>query len=110
DVLRTFYVSDEVRVQDGRLFIQVPETGSSNLVGMKVDADIKGRGEPVVRAGKKVSSSSLEAIRKGHIKEVEIDTAQFEGAYSLGDIINTVTGEVILEANNEITHVKLQEI
>src|ERR671938_1970068 len=45
DVLRTFYISDEVRVQDGRLFIQVPETGSSNLVGMKVDTDIKGRGD-----------------------------------------------------------------
>ena len=110
DVLRTFYISDEVRVQDGRLFIQVPETGSSNLVGMKVDADIKGRGEPVVRAGKKISSNSLEAMRKGHIREVEVDTAQFEGAYSLGDIVNTETGEVVLEANNEITPAKLQEV
>jgi DNA-directed RNA polymerase subunit beta len=110
DVLRTFYVSDEVRVQDGRLFIQVPETGSSSLVGTKVDADIKGRGEPIVRAGKKITNTSLDAMRKGHIKEVEVDTAQFEGAYSLGDVINTETGEVILEANNEITPAKLQEI
>src|SRR5919205_3598733 len=74
DVLRTFYISDEVRVQDGRLFIQVPETGSSNLVGMKVDADIKGRGDAIVRAGKKITSSALDAMRKGHIKEVEVDT------------------------------------
>jgi DNA-directed RNA polymerase subunit beta len=110
DVLRTFYISDEVRVQDGRLFIQVPETGSSNLVGMKVDADIKGRGEPIVRAGKKITNSALEAMRKGHIKEVEVDTAQFEGAFSLGDVVNTETGEVILESNNEITPAKLQEI
>ncbi|HEV7842774.1 MAG TPA: hypothetical protein VGO69_03715, partial [Pyrinomonadaceae bacterium] len=110
DVLRTFYISDEVRVQDGRLFIQVPETGASSLVGMKVDADIKGRGEPIVRAGKKISNSALDAMRKGHIREVEVDTAQFEGAYSLGDIINTETGEVILEANNEITPAKLQEV
>ena len=110
DVLRTFYISDEVRVQDGRLFIQVPETGSSNLVGMKVDADIKGRGDAIVRAGKKITSSALDAMRKGHIKEVEVDTAQFEGAFSLGDVINTETGEVILEANNEITPAKLQEI
>jgi DNA-directed RNA polymerase subunit beta len=110
DVLRTFYISDEVRVQDGRLFIQIPETGSSNLVGMKVDADIKGRGDAIVRAGKKITSSSLDTMRKGHIREVEVDTAQFEGAFSLGDVINTETGEVILESNNEITPAKLQEI
>src|SRR5215213_4457554 len=110
DVLRSFYVADEVRVQDGRLFIQVPEKGSSSLVGMKVDADIKGRGEPIVRAGKKVTNSALDQIRKAHVREVEIDTAQFEGAYSLSDVVSTETGEVILEANNEITPAKLQEI
>ncbi|HEV7842252.1 MAG TPA: hypothetical protein VGO69_01075, partial [Pyrinomonadaceae bacterium] len=110
DILRAFHQADEVHVRDGRLFIQIPEAGSSNLVGMKVDSDIKGRGEPVVRAGKKVTNSALDAIRKAHIREVEIDTAQFEGAYALSDIVNTETGEVVLEANNEITPAKLQEI
>ncbi|MBA2732467.1 MAG: DNA-directed RNA polymerase subunit beta, partial [Acidobacteria bacterium] len=91
DLLRSFYVADEVRVQEGRLFIQVLEKGASSLVGMKVDSDIKGRGEAIVRAGKKVTNSSLDAIRKAHVKEVEIDTAQFEGAYSLSDIVSTET-------------------
>jgi len=49
-------------------------------------------------------------MRKAHVTEVEIDTAQFEGAYALSDIVNTETGEVVLEANNEITPAKLQEI
>jgi DNA-directed RNA polymerase subunit beta len=110
DILRAFYTADEVRVQEGRLFMRLPESGASNLVGMRVDADIKGRGEPVVRAGKKITSSSLDAMRKAKVSEVEIDSTQFEGAYALGDIVNTETGEVILEANNEITPAKLQEI
>jgi DNA-directed RNA polymerase subunit beta len=110
DILRAFYTADEVRVQEGRLFIQVPETGASNLVGLKVDADIKGRGEPVVRAGKKITTSSLDAMRKAKVHEVEIDSTQFEGAYALGDIVNTETGEVILEANNELAPAKLQEV
>src|ERR671939_170735 len=110
DLLRAFYIADEVRVDKGQLFIRIPESGSSNLVGMKADADIKGRGEAIVRAGKKITSSALDAMRKGHIGEVETDTAQLEGAYSLGDIVNTETGEVVLEANNEITPAKLQEI
>ncbi|MGB9182298.1 MAG: DNA-directed RNA polymerase subunit beta [Pyrinomonadaceae bacterium] len=110
DIMRSFYTSDEIRVQDGRLFMQVPPAGASSLVGMKVDSDIKGRGEAIVRAGKKITNSALEAMRKAHTREVEIDTQQLEGAYSLSDIVSTETGEVVLEANNEITPAKLQEI
>src|SRR5256714_2235661 len=110
DMLRALYISDNLRVEDGRLFLKVPDAGASNLVGMKVDSDIKVRGEAVVRAGQKVTNSALDAIRKGKVREVEIDTAQLESAYSLSDIVNTETGEVVLEANNEITPAKLQEI
>ena len=90
--------------------IQVPEQGHSNLVGMKVDFDIKGRGEPIVRSGKKITASALEALRKANIGEVEIEPSQFEGAFALSDIVNKESGEVLLEANNEIPPVKLQEI
>jgi DNA-directed RNA polymerase subunit beta len=111
DLLRAFYTVDEVRVEDGRLMVQVPESGTTNLVGMKVDFEIKGRGpDPIVRKGKEISRTSLEALRKANIGEVEIDLAQFEGAYAVADIVNTETGEVILEANNEINAAKLQEI
>src|SRR6185295_11698197 len=71
----------------------------------------KGKGpDPIVRAGKKVAGSGLEAMRKSGITEVEVDTQQFEGAFSVADIVNTESGEIILEANNEITPAKLQEI
>ncbi len=111
DLLRAFYTVDEVRIEDGRLMVQIPESGSTNLVGMKVDFEIKGRGpDPIVRKGKEISRTSLESLRKANIGEVEIDLAQFEGAYAVADVVNTETGEVILEANNEITTAKLQEI
>jgi DNA-directed RNA polymerase subunit beta len=110
-LLRAFYVVDDVRVDDGGLMVQVPETGPTHLVGMKVDFEIKGRApDPIVRKGKEISKSSLAGLRKANIGEVEIDAAQFEGAYAVADIVNTETGEVILEANNEISVVKLQEI
>jgi DNA-directed RNA polymerase subunit beta len=111
NLLRAFYVVDEVRVADGSLMWQVPEAGRTNLVGMKVDFEIKGRGgDPIVRKGKEVTRTSLEGLRKANIGEVEIDPSQFEGAVAVGDIVNTETGEVIVEANNEITAAKLQEI
>jgi DNA-directed RNA polymerase subunit beta len=112
DILRAFYVGDEVRVKDNRLFISVREEGPTNLVGMKTEQDIKARGaaEPVVKAGKKITSSALKDIRKAHVKEVEVDSQQFDGAYALTDVVNTETGEVIVEANNEISPAKLQEV
>jgi len=111
NMLRAFYTVDEVRVADGSLMLQVPESGKTNLVGMKVDFEIKGRGgDPVVRKGKEVTRTSLEGLRKANIGEVEIEPQQFEGAYAVGDIVNTETGEVVVEANNEITAAKLQEI
>ncbi|WP_410970436.1 hypothetical protein, partial [Salmonella sp. SAL4458] len=60
DMLRSIYITDELRLEDGRLLVQVPEHGATNLVGMKVDFDIKGRGEPIVRAGKKVTATALD--------------------------------------------------
>jgi DNA-directed RNA polymerase subunit beta len=111
DLLSAFYVVDEVRVEEGRLMVQVPESGPTHLIGMKVDFEIKGRGpDPIVRKGKEITRTSLEALRKANIGEVEIDPAQFEGAYAVADIVNTETGEVILEANNEIAPAKLQEL
>ncbi|HLE64138.1 MAG TPA: DNA-directed RNA polymerase subunit beta, partial [Pyrinomonadaceae bacterium] len=111
DMLRAIHVTDDVRVEEGRLMIQVPEQRVTSLVGMKVDFDIKGRGsEPIVRSGKKVTSSALEGLRKANIGEVEIESAQLEGAYALTDVVNTESGEIVLEANNEITPAKLQEI
>jgi hypothetical protein len=47
-----------------------------------------------VRKGKEITRTSLEALRKAKIGEVEMDPAQFEGAYVAGDVVNTDTGEV----------------
>jgi len=111
DMLQAIYVTDAIRLEEGRLLLQVPEEGDTNLVGMKVDFDIKGKGgDPIVRSGKKVTGSGLDGLRKAKIGEVEIDSAQLEGAFALSDIVNTDSGEVVLEANNEITPAKLQEI
>ncbi|HEV8187077.1 MAG TPA: hypothetical protein VGP83_04965, partial [Pyrinomonadaceae bacterium] len=111
DMIRHIYITDEIHLQDGHLKVQVPEQGPTNLVGMKVDHDIKGKGpDPIVRGGKKVASSALEALRKAGITEVEVDSQQFEGAFVVADIVNTESGEIILESNNEITPAKLQEI
>ena len=101
-----------MRAKDNRLYVKIPAEGSTNLVGMRIEHDLKGRGasEPILKAGKKITASSLKDLRKAHVEEVEVDVQQFEGAYALGDVVNMETGEVIVEANTEINPAKLQEI
>jgi DNA-directed RNA polymerase subunit beta len=110
DVLRQFYANDEIRVQKGRLFVKVKPEGDSVLVGMRAESEIKGKDEPIVRAGKKISASALRDLRKAGVGEVEVGQTDFEGAFALDDIVNTETGEVIVESGSELTSAKLQQV
>jgi DNA-directed RNA polymerase subunit beta len=112
EILRAFYAIDEVRLNKGGVFVQLPEEGKrSNLVGMRAGEDVKGRGDAeIVRAGKKIAPSAISDLRKLGRKEIEVDASALENAFVLSDVVNTETGEVLLEANNELTPAKLQEI
>ncbi len=110
DILRRFYTTDDVVVEKSKIFVRVKPEGETNLNGMRAESDIKGADEPIVKAGKKVSAAALRELRKLGVDKVEVSIADFEGAFALDDVINTETGEVILEANNEISTAKLQQI
>ncbi len=114
DVLRQFYVTDDIRVSDSRLFMQVPaEDVTTNLLGLKIDQDVMLKGknaEAIIKGGKKITNTGLNELRKAKIAEVEIGLPQLEGAFSVADVVNTETGEVIIESNTEIAPAKLQEI
>ena len=52
----------------------------------------------------------LKEIQKAKITEIDIDTTDLEGAFTAADIVDTASGEVLLEANSEITADKLSKI
>ncbi|MEJ7861867.1 MAG: DNA-directed RNA polymerase subunit beta [Pyrinomonadaceae bacterium] len=110
DILRQFYTTDEVVVQKGKIFLKVKQDGETSLSGMRSEEDIKGKDDVIVKTGKKVTASALRELRKLNIEKVEVSAAEFENAFALDDVVNTETGEVILEASNEITAAKLQQI
>ncbi|MBK9155457.1 MAG: DNA-directed RNA polymerase subunit beta [Chloracidobacterium sp.] len=110
DILRLFYVVDEVVVDKGKVFLKVKAEGDSHIVGMRAEQDIKDKKEEVTRTGKKITKSALSDLRRLKIDKVEVSAADLEGAYALSDVVNTETGEVILEANSEIPAAKLQQI
>jgi DNA-directed RNA polymerase subunit beta len=110
DILRLFYTSDEVVFDKGRIYVRVKPEGETHLVGMRAEEDIKNKKEDVVRSGKKITKAALRELRELGIERVEVSANDFEGAFALDDVVNTETGEVLIEANSEVTAAKLQEM
>ena len=97
-------------IEKGRIYIKVQPEGETNLVGMRSEEDIKNKKEDVIRSGKKITKSAMRELRELGVEKVEVSANDFEGAMALEDVVNTETGEVLIEANSEISAAKLQEI
>ncbi len=110
DIIKEFYTTDQVSVKKGKLLIKIKEEGDTNLTGMRVDNAVKKGKDELVKAGRKISKLALREIRAKGLGEVEIPQAEFEGAFAAADIVNTETGEVVIETNTEITSANLLEI
>lgn len=110
DILSLFYTVDEAIVEKGKLFIKVKEEGDTHLTGMRAEEDIKDKKEEIVRIGKKVTQSAMKELRRMEVGKVEVSQNDFEGAFALNDVVNTETGEVIVESNTEIAPAKLQQL
>ncbi len=110
DILSLFYTIDEAVVDNGKLYLRVPAEGDTHLVGMRAEENIKDKKDEITRVGKKVTKSAIADLRKLKIEKVEVTPADLEGAFSMSDVVNLETGEVIIESNTEISAAKLQQI
>jgi DNA-directed RNA polymerase subunit beta len=110
DILRTFYTVDRVALRDNKLFwtLDPGVERPTNLVGMKLSHRVvNGKGEEVGHAGRKVNAALMREIHKARISEIEVEQGDLEGAWTAADVVDTSSGEILLEANQEITADKL---
>jgi DNA-directed RNA polymerase subunit beta len=106
EIIKAFYNVSELVIKDKKLFWKVSES----LIGLKLSKAIGTRNDTVVPQGRKVTKSLYEAILKAKIEQVEIDRTDLQGAYIAADVIDMSTGEVLVEANHELTTIeKLME-
>jgi DNA-directed RNA polymerase subunit beta len=99
-ILRTFYRVDKISIRDKRLYWNV----SPGLQGLKLSHPIVTKsGETIVAQGRKVTSALLKELQKAKIEQVEVAPNDLEGAYIGADVVDMETGEVLIEANHELT-------
>ncbi len=99
DILRHFYAVDTISVRDGKMFLPV----SPSLLGRRLAVDIGAPGkDPVVAKGKRVTRVAFERIEKAGISEIELAPTDLEGGFSVADVVNTETGEVLVDCNEAL--------
>jgi DNA-directed RNA polymerase subunit beta len=106
-ILRAFYRVSKIAIQDKKLKWNVDE----GLRGLKLSRAIAGKGgEAIVAQGKKITESLYKEILKAKIQQVEIDVVDLEGAFVVADVVDMSTGEVLIDANSELTAAPLSRI
>ena len=77
---------------------------SDSLVGRRSAPEFPIPGsELALHAGKKIRKDQVEALKKAGVDGVELVDTEREGAFAAADVVDPSTGEVILEANEELS-------
>ncbi len=100
DIIRAFYRLSTISLKNNKLLWNVNES----LIGMKLSHAINNKaGDQVVPQGRKITNSVYRELQKHKIERVEVASNDLEGAYVAADVIDMSTGEVLIEANHELT-------
>jgi DNA-directed RNA polymerase subunit beta len=101
EILRTFYQVERISLRDKELFWNV----SPGIVDRKLAHEIRNpkSDEVIVGAHKRITETLFKELIKAKISQVRASLQDLEGAYSVADVINRQTGEIMLEANKPLT-------
>ncbi len=107
EILRQFYKVDEIKVDGSKLSRKVSE----NLLGVRLADDVKDKsGKVVAKKGRKVTPLALKDLQKSEVESLPASASDLEGALFASDVVDTETGDVIVEANSEASADKITKI
>ncbi len=102
DVLRHFYRTSTIRIARKKLYWKLDES----IVGRKINRDVPDpskKGQTLLAAGRKFTNLAFAQLKKSKVEEIEIGIEDLEGAFSANDVVLTESGEILVEANAEIS-------
>ncbi|MGH9578563.1 MAG: DNA-directed RNA polymerase subunit beta, partial [Terriglobales bacterium] len=101
EILRTFYQVERISLRDANLYWNV----SAGLVNRKLSHEVKHprTEEVLVGAHKRITETLFKEMQKAKVAQARVSAGDLEGAFSVADVVNRQTGEVLLEANKPLT-------
>ncbi len=109
DLLKTFYPVEEIKLKGKNIFTR---TVSDVLTGIRTKYTIIApqTKEVIAKEGSKLTKVVLKKIEASGISEVPISENEIIGRVTLKDIVDPSTGEIILDANKEISEDILNKV
>ena len=112
EILKTFYTVDRMHIADGKIFWAVQPDGKigTHLLGSKpAHAVVHQRRRDRALRAQDHAAYAEGAACSGH-RKIEVEAAELDGAYTAADVVDMATGEVVVEANVELTADRLHKV
>jgi len=113
-VLRAFYTVDRISIKSNKLYWNLYSKEGDftpGIKGLKLSHAITAKGgETLVGQGKKITETLIKSLQAAKIQQTEIAPNDLEGAYIAADVVDMNTGEVLIDANNELTTTGIQKL
>ncbi|MEN8174540.1 MAG: DNA-directed RNA polymerase subunit beta [Pseudomonadota bacterium] len=107
EILAMFFDTDSIHLSKGGIEMDlVPE----RLRGQTVSFDIKVRGKVLVEAGRRITQRHIRELEKAGITKLEVPVDFLVGKALAHDVVDTETGEISANANDELTEALVQEL
>ncbi len=107
EILKAFYRITTLNLKGSQIFWKVDDS----LVDVKLGNALTTKGGEVIHpANRKIRASTIKDLLKARVEQVEVTTAEIQGAWLAADVIDMDTGEVLGEANQELTASMLAKI
>ncbi len=101
-LLEFFYDLDEVYVKSNKLYrkLDIDRMSGQRAIVDIIDPVSK---EPLVKAGRRITRAIVKKIKELNISEIEVSETDLEGKVLAKPLIDEQTGEIIADANTELT-------
>ena len=108
EILDMFYEGVQVRFEDDKVMMEIV---ADRLRGEIAQFDIiDNDGNVLVESGKRISARHTRALEKAKITELEVPAEYIIGRVLKNSIVDTDSGEVIAQANDELTAEMIENI
>ncbi|MDH3786331.1 MAG: DNA-directed RNA polymerase subunit beta, partial [Acidobacteriota bacterium] len=98
-IFETFYSPVVVRIKDGHFDFKVGD----GLLNCKVRSTVSARGKEVIKKNRRIRAETLADLKKARLTWIPVADTEAEGAFSVHDIVDEETGEVVVEAAKPLT-------
>jgi len=101
EMLAMFFETDTFRFTDGMVMLKLVP---ARLRGQTLHFDLLDQvGNVVVESGRRITQRHIKALEEAGVEEISVPAEYFLGHVLYNDIVDQTTGEVIVNANDEIT-------